>query len=138
MFLIFFSIYKENVFKNKWFNLYFIIIILILSELISVDNYNLGIFNYNLVEFVNIHIGEKESQIKRIILFSFCALSFAFALLWEFLLYYINSNEYKKINKKKEPERKGKGKVKLKKFKTHIEKKKSHSLFQSINKINDN
>ena len=132
----FFSIYKENVFKNKLFNLYFIIVILILSELISVDNYDLGIFNYNLVEFIDINMDEKDSQISRLVLFSFCALSFFFALLWEFLLNYINSNDCKIINKKKEPERTGK--VQIRKFKTHIEKRKSNSLFQSINKINDN
>ena len=42
----FFSVYKENTFKNKLFNLYLIIVILILSELMSVENYKLGIFSY--------------------------------------------------------------------------------------------
>ena len=88
------------------------------------------------MEFIDINMDEKDSQISRLVLFSFCALSFFFALLWEFLLNYINSNDCKIINKKKEPERTGK--VQIRKFKTHIEKRKSNSLFQSINKINDN
>jgi magnesium-transporting ATPase (P-type) len=103
--LNFFSVYKENLFKNRLFNLYLIIVLLILSELISVENYKLGIFNYNLVEFINMKVRGMSSQTSRLILFLFCCISFVGTFLWEFILNFINSNKCQNCCNKKEKEK---------------------------------
>ena len=88
----FFSIYKENIFKNRLFNLYLIINILILSELMSVDNYKLGIIDYDLVQFIDINKGGHNSQTSRLYLLLFCGLSFLATFFWELLLGSFKSN----------------------------------------------
>ena len=130
----FFSVYKENLFKNRLFNLYFILVLLILSELISVENYGLGIFNYQLVEFINMHIGGMDSQSSRIILFLFCGLSFILTIAWEYLLNLMNSNKFNKCFKKKEAERRDR--IEIRRLKTHIEKRRSNTTNFFQNKKN--
>ena len=130
----FFSVYKENLFKNRLFNLYFILVLLILSELMSVENYGLGIFNYQLVEFINMHIGGMDSQSSRIILFLFCGLSFILTIAWEYLLNLMNSNKFNKCFKKKEAERRDR--IEIRRLKTHIEKRRSNTTNFFQNKKN--
>ena len=128
----FFSVYKENLFKNRLFNLYLIIILLILSELISVENYKLGIFNYNLIEFINMKVRGMSSQTSRLVLFLFCCISFVGTFLWEFILNFINSNKFHECCNKKEKEREksisNNDSFPIRKLKTSIGKRRSKTL----------
>jgi hypothetical protein len=126
----FFSVYKENLFKNRLFNLYLIIVLLILSELISVENYKLGIFSYNLVEFINMKVRDMSAQTSRLILFLFCCISFVGTFLWEFILNFINSNKFQNCCKKKEKEKSisNNDSYPIRKFKTSILKRRSKSF----------
>ena len=126
--LNFFSVYKENLFKNRLFNLYLIIVLLILSELISVENYKLGIFNYNLVEFINMKVKGISSQTSRLILFLFCCISFVGTFLWEFILNFISSNKCHNCCNKKEKSISNNDSFQIRKFKTSIGKRGSKSL----------
>ena len=128
----FFSIYKENLFKNKLFNLYFILVLLILSELMSVENYGLGIFNYNLVEFINMKIGEMDSQSSRLILFLFCGLSFILTISWEYFLNLLNSNKLNNCFKKNEENKRHK--ISIRRLKTHVLHRRANSIFANNKK----
>ena len=134
--LNFFSVYKENLFKNRLFNLYFILVLLILSELMSIENYGLGIFNYNLVEFINMRIGGMDSQSSRLILFLFCILSFILTIAWEYLLNLINSNKFYYCCQNKEEEKRNK--IELRRLRTGIDKRRSNTSIFPKKKINKN
>jgi cation-transporting ATPase 13A3/4/5 len=126
----FFSVYKDSIFKNRLFNFYLIIIILILSELMSLDNYHLGIINYDLVHFIDVDIGGGNSQTSRLHLLLFCILSFIAMFLWEMLLYLINSNKCSIFTESKETENKKevKNEIKIKKLLTYFGERRSNTF----------
>ena len=125
----FFSIYKENIFKNRLFNLYLIINILILSELMSVDNYKLGIIDYDLVQFIDINRGGHNSQTSRLYLLLFCGLSFLATFFWELLLGSFKSNNCCKCIQNRENERKNeiKKEIRIKKLLTVFRERRSNT-----------
>ena len=134
----YYSVYKENLFKNRLFNLYLIIVLLILAELMSVENYGLGIFGYNLVQFIDMDMAGTDSQASRLILFLFCGLSFFGTVSWEKILNLMNSNECNfccNNKKEKEKENEEKIKVQIRKLKTSIGKRRSNTsiLFKNKN-----
>jgi magnesium-transporting ATPase (P-type) len=132
----FFSVYKENLFKNRLFNLYFILVLLILSELMSIENYGLGIFNYNLVEFINMRFGGMDSQSSRLILFLFCILSFFLTIAWEYILNLMNSNKFNYCCINKEEEKRNK--IEIRRLRTLIAKRRSNSSIFPKKKMNNN
>ena len=138
--LNFFSIYKENLFKNRLFNFYFIFVLLILFELLSVENYNLGIFHYDMVEFINMKFGGMDSQTSRLFLFLFCTISFILTIAWEYLLNLINSNKFDNCCKKKEEKRKSIiSTIQLRKLKTSVESRRrsNTSVFRISQRIDE-
>ncbi len=58
----------------------------------SVDNYKLGIIDYDLVQFIDINKGGHNSQTSRLYLLLFCGLSFLATFFWELLLGSFKSN----------------------------------------------
>ena len=68
---------------------------MILTEIISTEAFNQGIFKFKLVEFVKLGINDINSQFSRVILFGFSVSAFAFAILWEFTLNSVYSESYR-------------------------------------------
>ena len=106
--LNYFSLSKQSVFKSRIFTIYLIIICLTLTQLLSLDNYGLGIINIPIVKFIELNNEGTNSQNSRIILFFFCLGTFAISMIWEFFLNWFFSinytnylkNEDEKVNKK--------------------------------------
>ena len=129
----YYSVYKENLFRNRLFNLYLIVVLLILAELISVDNYKLGILSYSLVEFIDMNKGGMDSQNSRIILFLFCCISILGTIIWEKILFSMHSNKCNICsNKQKEIEQKKK--TTLRKLKTQVFRRRSNTSTFVLNK----
>ena len=92
----YFSIQKENFFKNRLLTIYLIIVLLIISEIISIDIFQIGSINLGkyFVKFIPLGYINNTSEKSRIILFSFGCLSFFYTLFWEWIVYYCFNDEY--------------------------------------------
>ena len=100
--LNYFSISKQSVFKSRIFTIYLIIICLTLTEILSLDNYGLGIINIRIVKFVELDNEGTISQNSRIILFIFCLATFVISMIWEFFLNWFFSINYTKYLQKED------------------------------------
>ena len=101
--LNYFSICKQSLFKSRIFTLYLILNCLILAEILSLENFDVGFFKLGLVKFIQLDNEGTVSQNSRIILFLFCFGSFIITLILEFFLnwfFYINYSKY--LNKEDE------------------------------------
>ena len=95
-FLNFFSKCKQSVFKTRIFMVYVIFVFIILSEMLSLDSFSVGLFKTNLVKFVELNSEGTNSQYSRLILFAFCVGNFILTMLWEFSLNWIMELYYRK------------------------------------------
>ena len=95
-FLNFFSKCKQSVFKSRLFMVYVIFVFIILSEMLSLDSFNVGLFKTGLVKFVELNSEGTNSQYSRLILFAFCVGNFALTMFWEFFLNWIMELYYRK------------------------------------------
>ena len=100
--LNFFSICKQSLFKNRIFTLYFIVIFLTLTRILSLENFGVGILKIGLVNFVELTNENIDSQISRIILFAFCVGIFVITMIWEFSLNWFFSMNYSKYLQKED------------------------------------
>ena len=100
--LNYFSICKQSLFKSRTFTLYLILICLTLTEILSLENFDMGIFKLGLVKFVQLNNEGTNSQNSRIILFIFCLGSFLITMIWEFFLNWFFSMNYSKYLKKED------------------------------------
>ena len=100
--LNFFSICKQSLFKSRIFTLYLIIICLTLAEILSLENFDVGLFKLGLVKFVEVDNEGVYSQTSRIILFLFCLGTFVITMIWEFFLNWFFSINYTKYLKKED------------------------------------
>ena len=100
--LNYYSICKQSLFKNRIFTFYLIAIFLILTEILSLENFDVGLFKFSLVDFVSLNNENIDSQISRIILFAFCLCTFVITMIWEFFLNWFFSINYSKYLKKED------------------------------------
>ena len=100
--LNFFSICKQSLFKSRIFTLYLILNCLILTEILSLENFDVGIFKLGLVKFIKLDDAGTNSQNSRIILFLFCLGAFFITMIWEFFLNWFFSINYSKYLKKED------------------------------------
>ena len=97
--LNYFSKCKQSVFKSRIFIVYIILIFIILSEILSLGNFGVGLFKYDLVKFVKLNSEGTNSQYSRLILFAFCVGDFLLTMAWEFFLSWIMELIYSKYLK---------------------------------------
>jgi len=97
--LNYFSICKQSLFKSRLFTLYLILICLTLAEILSLENFGVGLFQVGLVKFVKLDNEGTSSQNSRIILFLFCLGTFIITMIWEFFLNWFFSIDYTKYLK---------------------------------------
>ena len=100
--LNYFSICKQSLFKSRIFTLYLILNCLILAEILSLENFDVGFFKLGLVKFIQLDNEGTVSQNSRIILFLFCFGSFIITLILEFFLNWFFSINYSKYLKKED------------------------------------
>ena len=100
--LNYFSICKQSLFKGRLFTLYLILICLILTEILSLENFGVGIFKIGLVKFVELDNEGTESQNSRLILFLFCLASFSITMIWEYFVNWFFSINYAKYLQKED------------------------------------
>ena len=100
--LNYFSICKQSLFKSRIFTLYLILNSLILTEILSLENFDVGFFKLGLVKFIDLDNEGTHSQNSRIILFLFCLGSFVITMVWEFFLNWFFSINYSKYLKKED------------------------------------
>ena len=96
-FLNFFSKCKQSVFKSRIFIVYIIFVFIILSEILSLGNFEVGLFKVDLVHFVELNSEGTNSQYSRLILFAFCVGDFLLTMFWEFSLNWIVNFYYIKF-----------------------------------------
>ena len=75
---------------------------MILTEILSLKNFNVGIFKLNLIEFISLDNEGTNSQNIRIILFLYCLGSFVITIIWEFFLNWFFNINYSKYLKKED------------------------------------
>ncbi len=75
---------------------YVIFVFIILSEVLSLGSFNVGMFKIGLVQFVELNSEGTNSQYSRLILFAFCVGNFVLTILWELLLNWIMELYYRK------------------------------------------
>ena len=97
--LNYFSICKQSLFKSRLFTLYLILICLTLAEILSLENFGVGLLQVGLVKFVKLDNEGTSSQNSRIILFLFCLGSFIISMIWEYFLNWFFSRNYSKYLK---------------------------------------
>ena len=95
--LNYFSKCKQSVFKGRLFITYLILVFIILSEILSLGNFEVGIFKVVLVQFVQLNSEGTNSQYSRLILFAFCVGNFLITMFWEFFLNWIMELYYCKF-----------------------------------------
>ena len=100
--LNYFSICKQSLFKSRIFTFYLIIICLTLTEILSLENFDVGLFKLGLVKFVELDNEGVYSQNSRIILFLFCLGTFIITMIWEFFLNWFFSINYTKYLKRED------------------------------------
>ena len=70
--LNYYSKCKQSVFKSRIFIIYIILVFIILSEMMSLGNFEEGIFKAGFIKFVELNSEGTNSQYSRLILFAFC------------------------------------------------------------------
>ncbi len=92
----YFSIQKENFFKNRFLTIYLFIVLLIISEMISIDIFQISSINFGkyFVKFIPLGYINNTSEKSRIILFGFGCLSFIYTMFWEWIVYYCFNDKY--------------------------------------------
>ena len=100
--LNYFSICKQSLFKSRTFTLYLILVCLTLTEILSLENFDMGFFKLGLVRFVQLNNEGTNSQNSRIILFLFCLGAFCITMILEFSLNWFFSRNYSKYLKKED------------------------------------
>ena len=95
--LNYFSKCKQSVFKGKIFITYIILVFIVLSEILSLGNFEVGVFKVELVQFVQLNSEGTNSQYSRLILLAFCVGNFLLTMLWEFFLNWIMELYYCKF-----------------------------------------
>ena len=93
---------KQSLFKSRIFTFYLIIICLTLTEILSLENFDVGLFKLGLVKFVELDNEGIYSQNSRIILFLFCLGTFIITMIWEFFLNWFFSINYTKYLKRED------------------------------------
>ena len=95
--LNYYSKCKQSVFKSRIFIIYIILVFIILSEMMSLGNFEEGIFKAGFIKFVELNSEGTNSQYSRLILFAFCFGNFLLTLAWELLLNWILKLNYNKF-----------------------------------------
>ena len=92
----YFSIQKENFFKNRFLTIYLIVVLLIISEIISIDIFQISSINFGkyFVKFIPLGYINNTSEKSRILLFGFGCLSFIYTMFWEWIVYYCFNDKY--------------------------------------------
>ena len=94
--LNYFSKCKQSVFKSRIFIIYIIFVFIILSEILSLGNFDVGLFKVDLVKFVKLNSEGTNSQYSRLILIAFCIGDFFLTMALELSLNWIISWNYRK------------------------------------------
>ena len=95
--MVFLLNYYSKVFKSRIFIIYIILVFIILSEMMSLGNFEEGIFKAGFIKFVELNSEGTNSQYSRLILFAFCFGNFLLTLAWELLLNWILKLNYNKF-----------------------------------------
>ena len=92
----YFSIQKENFFKNRFLTIYLFVVLLIIAEMISLDIFQISSINFGkyFVKFIPLGYINNTSEKSRIILFGFGCLSFIYTMFWEWIVYYCFNDKY--------------------------------------------
>ena len=100
--LNFFSKCKQSVLKGRLFITYIILVFIVLSEILSLGNFEVGIFKAELVKFVQLNSEGTNSQYSRLILLAFCVGNFFITMIWEFFINWIMELYYCKFVESKD------------------------------------